>query len=122
MKKISTIATLLVLVLLVACSKPLDKKYNPQTFVTDVAALKDSTQQYVIAATVLRLSYEEKDLTQYTLAQLLEEGNRYMAEQVEIEATKSCCDSLSQTCCDSLSQAKCELELAKETAATVSQQ
>lgn len=126
MKKISTIATLLVLVLLVACAgNPLDKKYNAQTFVSDVSSLKDSTQQYLIAATALRLAYEEKDLTQYTLGQLLEEGNRYAAEQAEIEAEEAanaCCDSLSQTCCDSLSQAKCELELTKETPAAVSQQ
>jgi hypothetical protein len=73
---------LFVVILLIACSGPLSRKYNPETVLQDIVDLNkavDSTDMLIIGGELIR--QQETGLAGKTYGQILEAGKKYEAEQ-----------------------------------------
>jgi hypothetical protein len=80
----NTLLFIFIFVFIVACSSPLDRKFSVDTFKEDTQALfseLDTSEVQLIMGTVLRFSFQKKDLTQMTYRDLLNEGKAYKNEQ-----------------------------------------
>jgi len=75
--------------LLFSCSSPLDKKFNADTSMEDIQAIKgkiDSTDLKLLAGSMIRLQFQDKKLEEMTYGEILENGKTWKAEQDKIEA------------------------------------
>lgn len=74
---------------LFSCSSPMDKKFNEKTAKEDITAIKnkiDSTELKLLAGTMVRLKFQDKNLEEMTYSEILEDGKKWKAEQEKIEA------------------------------------
>jgi hypothetical protein len=75
--------------ILFSCSSPMDKKFNEKTAKDDIEALKskiDSTDLQLLAGTMIRLKFQGQKIEEMTYAEILEDGQKWKAEQEKIEA------------------------------------
>jgi len=78
-----------IIALLFSCSTPMDKKFNEKTAKEDIAAIKnkiDSTELQLLAGSMMRLKFQDKNLEEMTYSEILEDGKKWKAEQEKIEA------------------------------------
>jgi len=74
--------------LLIACSSPLDKKFNEQTVKNDMLAVNDkldSIELGLLAGSIFRLKFQKKNLEEMTYGEILEEGKKWKATQDKIQ-------------------------------------
>ena len=74
--------------LLIACSSPLDKKFNENTVKEDLLAVNtkiDSIELGLLAGSMLRLKFQNKKIEDMTYGEILEEGKKWKATQDKIE-------------------------------------
>lgn len=86
MKKILSILSI---VILTACSSPLEKTYSEESLEQDAPALKevlDSNDLNLLLGSILRLTLKGEDLSNMTYNEILEDGRNWKAEQERIEA------------------------------------
>jgi hypothetical protein len=72
-------------IIALSCSRPLDKKYNEETFNEDVKKI-DTAHVKLIFATAWRYTLENKEINGLTYRQLLDEGTKYKIEQDSLNA------------------------------------
>ena len=86
MKKLFVIG---ISIFLFSCSSPMDKKFNEETVKEDIQAIKtkiDSTELQLLAGTMMRLKFQDKNLENMTYAEILDNGKKWKIEQAKIEA------------------------------------
>ena len=75
--------------ILFSCSSPMDKKFNEETAKEDIEAIKgkiDSTELQLLAGSMIRLKFQDKELEEMTYGEILDDGKKWKAEQEKIEA------------------------------------
>lgn len=75
--------------ILFSCSSPMDKKFNEETAEEDIEAIKgkiDSTELQLLAGSMIRLKFQDKELEEMTYGEILDDGKKWKAEQEKIEA------------------------------------
>ena len=75
--------------ILFSCSSPMDKKFNKETAEEDIEAIKgkiDSTELQLLAGSMIRLKFQDKELEEMTYGEILDDGKKWKAEQEKIEA------------------------------------
>lgn len=80
---------LISLAFLAACTSPLEKNYSEETFKQDSKELEaqlDTADLQLLVGSILRLSFEGKDMSSLTYEEILENGKQWKAEQDRIEA------------------------------------
>lgn len=80
---------LISLAFLAACTSPLEKSYSEETFEQDTKELEaqlDTADLQLLVGSILRLSFEGKDMSSMTYSEILENGKQWKAEQDRIEA------------------------------------
>lgn len=80
---------LISLAFLAACTSPLEKTYSEETFEQDSKELKaqlDTADLQLLVGSILRLSFEGKDMSSMTYGEILENGKDWKAEQDRLEA------------------------------------
>ncbi|TMM28666.1 hypothetical protein FDT66_13770 [Polaribacter aestuariivivens] len=81
MKKITF---LIVLIFIISCSSPLDKKFNENTSKEDLMKIQskiDSTQFYLLAGSMLRLKLQDNKIENMTYREILEQGEKWKVEE-----------------------------------------
>lgn len=74
-------------IILIACSNPLDKKFNKETAKEDFKTLGlDSADNMLLAGALVKLTLEQEDLTQMTYRDILEYGKNLKDEQEKKKA------------------------------------
>jgi hypothetical protein len=66
------------------CGDALDRSYNEATLdkdATDITAQTDSTRRALLLGTIIRFKFETRPLEGMTYRELLEEGEKYKADQ-----------------------------------------
>ena len=74
--------------ILFSCSSPMDKKFNEETAKEDIEAIKgkiDSTELQLLAGSMIRLKFQDKELEEMTYGEILDDGKKWKAEQEKIE-------------------------------------
>ncbi|WP_298347758.1 hypothetical protein [uncultured Dokdonia sp.] len=76
-------------ILFFACNSPLEKKFNEETAKEDLKEVKeeiDSTDLKLLAGSMIRLKFQDKNLEDMTYGEILENGKKWKEEQDKIEA------------------------------------
>lgn len=88
MKKLLVLFGLLT-ILLSSCTSPLDKTFNEETVENDIEAIRselDSNEINLLAGSLIRLGIQQKNLSEMTYREILENGKNWKAEQDRLEA------------------------------------
>jgi hypothetical protein len=90
MKNVKKIKFLVIIaaLLISSCSSPLDKKFNEKTAKEDILELKDeldSTKLGLLAMSMLRLKFQNKNLEEMTYSEIIEDGEEWKIKQDKIE-------------------------------------